>query len=365
MISTYDVAITLVKGVGYKTVKLLLSHLESTEAIFNASEQKLRKINGIGPTVIKQIKSFQDFEQAKNIIKKATESNTKLIPISSSDYPLRLKTIDDSPSLLYYQGNGTLQPHRSINLVGTRNATTYGYEFLDEFIPSLKSLNLTVISGLAYGIDIYSHKLCLKHDIPTIGVMANGIDLVYPSVHREVAFQMKENGGLLTENTFGSKPDAPKFPARNRIIAGLADATIVVEAMAKGGAMITAEIANEYNKDVFALPGDYKKAQSIGCNNLIKQHKAHLISSVKDLCYIMRWEEGENNTPQKNQLDLSKLSDEERLIVTALLQHKELTLDRFGMLTQIPINKLASLLLTMEFSDIIKPLTGNSYTLKK
>lgn len=364
MISIYDVAITLVKGVGYKTVKLFLSHFESTEAVFKASEKELSKIVGIGPTVIKQLKEFDNFNQAKQIIETAQKTNTQLIPISSPDFPQRLKIIEDSPSLLYYQGNAALHPTRSINLVGTRNATTYGYEFLDEFIPSLKALNLTVISGLAYGIDIYAHKLCLKHNIPTIGVMANGIDIVYPAAHRNVAMQMKENGGLLTENTFGSKPDAPKFPARNRIIAGLSDATIVVEATAKGGAMITAEIANEYNKDVFALPGEYKKAQSIGCNNLIKQHKAHLISSVKDLCYIMRWEEGETTTEPKHQLDLTKLTDSERLIAHSLIQYKELSLDRLAMQTQIPINKLASILLTMEFSDIIKPLTGNSYSLK-
>ena len=363
MISIYDVAITLVRGVGYKTVKLFLSHFESTEAIFKASEKDLLKINGIGLNAVKQLKSFDGFNDAKQIIETAKTTNTQLIPISSKDFPQRLKIIEDSPSLLYYQGNANLHPEKSINIVGTRNATSYGYDFLDEFIPSLKTLNLTVVSGLAYGIDVYAHKLCLKHNIPTIGVMANGIDRIYPSVHKDIALQMKKNGGLLTENTFGARPDAPKFPARNRIIAGLSDATIVVEATAKGGAMITAEIANQYNKDVFALPGDYKKPQSVGCNNLIKQHKAHLISSVKDLCYIMRWEEGQSTSSPKHKLDLTKLTEQEISIVNSLVQYKELSLDRLAMQTQIPVNKLASILLTMEFSDLIKPLTGNCYKL--
>ncbi len=364
-ITIHDVAITQVKGVGDKTIKLFLSYFETTKAVFEASDKDLLKVPGVGKSVANSIRVFKDFEIAEKIIKQAQKKQVELISIASSSYPYRLKNIEDSPALLYYKGTADLNANRIVNIVGTRNATNYGNDFMDYLIPELKKYEVTVISGLAYGVDIYAHKLCLKHDIPTIGIMANGIDRIYPSAHAGVAQSMLEKGGLLTENTFGTKPDAPKFPARNRIIAGLSDLTIVIEASVKGGAMITAHLANDYNRDVFALPGDIKREFSRGCNNLIKQHKANLMNTADDIAYIMRWEKGEGTEKFETKIDYTNLSTEEKTIVQCLSNYEELTLDKLAMQTQFPINKLASMLLVLEFQDVIKPLTGNSYMLKK
>jgi DNA processing protein len=293
-----------------------------------------------------------------------------LLFYTDKDYPNRLKSIADAPALLYYKGNANLNTDKTVAIVGTRKATPYGKSITEEAVSELKKFkSLLVISGLAYGIDIAAHKSALKHNIPTLGIIANGLDIQYPSLHKNTILQMMEEGGILTEYRLGTKPDAPHFPARNRIIAGMADALIVVEAAVTGGALITADIANSYNKDVFAVPGNIGAIYSEGCNNLIKTHKASIYTGVKDLEYLMNWEE---NATAKNaaqiqavakQIDMTLLEDEEKQVVHLLQNRKEMLIDEISWQAQVPLSKLASVLLSLELQGIVKALPGKKFTL--
>src|SRR5690606_16227964 len=229
---------------------------------------------------------------------------------TDKNYPTRLKQINDAPSLLYVKGNVDFENQKMVAIVGTRKATEYGKRCVEDLVAELVPHRATIVSGLAYGIDIHAHKQAVKNDLPTFGVMGSGMDIIYPSAHKETAKKMFANGGLITEHPFGTKPDAHNFPARNRIVAALSDAVIIVEAAAKGGALITADIANSYNKDVFAMPGNLRQSHSAGCNNLIKSNRAHLLTSVKDLEYIMNWDPAVKPS-RKESINLDTFAPEE------------------------------------------------------
>ncbi|UII30826.1 DNA-processing protein DprA [Fulvivirga ulvae] len=360
-----QLALHFIPGIGNFTVKQLVSYAGSAENVFKLPKAKLLKIPGIGPAIAKSILEHRPFSKAEEELIRAEKENTRLLLYSDKDFPQRLKHINNAPSLLYYKGNADLNTAKVVALVGTRNATQYGRDFTAEFIEELKAHNTLIVSGLAYGIDIQAHKCSLKSGLPTVGVMASGIDIIYPALHKETARQMTEHGGILTEHSFGSKPDAPKFPARNRIIAGMADAIVVVEAAKKGGALITAEIANSYSKDVFAVPGDLKSSFSEGCNDLIKTNKAHLLTGIKDLEYIMNWEpSGEGKEKQEPLIDISSLDDEEVLVFSELKKHgNAIAIDNLSWQTQLPVGKLASVLLNLEFKGFVNSLPGKSYKL--
>lgn len=360
-----QLALHFIPGIGNFTVKQLVSYSGSAENVFKLPKAKLLKIPGIGPATAKSILENRPFAKAEAELIRAEKENTRLLLYSDKDFPQRLKHISNAPSLLYYKGNADLNAEKVVAIVGTRNATQYGRDFTAEFIEGLKIHNTLIVSGLAYGIDIQAHKCSLKTGLPTVGVMASGVDIIYPALHKETARQMTEHGGVLTEHSFGSKPDAPKFPARNRIIAGMSDAIVVVEAAKKGGALITAEIANSYSKDVFAVPGDLKSSFSEGCNNLIKTNKAHLLTDIKDLEYIMNWEpleEGQEKPEAK--VDISSLDDEEVLVFSELKKHgTAIAIDNLSWQTQLPVGKLASVLLNLEFKGFVNSLPGKSYKL--
>lgn len=283
------IALTKIKGIGPKMGRILLAYIGSVEEIFRSSKKQLLTIPNIGEYIVNNIVSksyLKDAEQEYNFIQK---HGIEIVWIEDKGYPLRLKNCDDAPILLYYKGSARLNFPRVISIVGARNATPYGTKICEDFIQHLKDYDVQIVSGLAYGIDSLAHKDALKYHIPTIGVLGHGLDRIYPSAHRELASRMLKNGGLLTEFPTGTNPESQNFPMRNRIIAGLADVTVVIEASQKSDALITAEIANTYNRDVCAFPGAIDQRYSAGCNYLIKTHRAHLIRHAADLAYLMNW----------------------------------------------------------------------------
>jgi DNA processing protein len=249
-------ALHFIPGIGDYTLRQLISYSGSAEKVFKTPKGKLLKIPGIGAVTADSIRNGKSFRRAEKEIKKAEQEDVELLFFTDKKYPSRLKSIADAPSLLYVKGQVDLENSKTVGIVGTRKATDYGKNCVEELIEGLKPHQTLIVSGLAYGIDIQAHKQAVKHGLPTVGIMGSGIDVIYPAAHKETAKKMLSNGGLITENPFGTNPDAHNFPARNRIIAGLSDALVVVEAAEKGGALITAEISNSYNKDVFAFPGN-------------------------------------------------------------------------------------------------------------
>jgi DNA processing protein len=356
-------ALHFIPGVGDYLARQLISYCGSAENVFKTPKGKLLKIPGVGEVTAQAILTAKSFALAEKELLKAEKENVQLLFFLDKQYPSRLKNIPDAPSLLYCKGDINFENPKAVAIVGTRQATQYGKECVEQLIEQLVPHDALVISGLAYGIDIQAHKQAIKHSLQTIGVMGSGMDVVYPSAHKESARLMQANGGLVTENTFGTKPDAHNFPMRNRIIAGLCDALIVVEAAAKGGALITAEIANSYNKDVFAFPGNIDLSHSQGCNNLIKSNKAHLISSARDLEYIMNWEANTKPPKKKETFSLEGFEPDEQVLLKALLEKNPSAIDELSWKTSLPLSQLASLLLGLEFKGMVKSLPGKQYKL--
>lgn len=362
----FQVALTMVPGIGDITAKTLVSYCGSAKEIFKKNRNHLSKIPGIGLIVTNKILNFNNFHGAERELIKCEKHKIDILFFTDKRYPKKLKHAPDSPAILYYRGSANLNNYKTVAIVGTRKSTEYGKEFTETLVEKLVPHTPLIISGLAYGIDIIAHKTALKYGLDTIGVMASGLDIIYPDIHRKTAIKMLSQGGLLTEFKIGSKPEAHNFPSRNRIIAGMCDVIIVIEAAKKGGALITAEIANSYSRDVFALPGDIGKMRSVGCNNLIKSNKAHLLTSINDIEYIMNWESQINKSNIQDQyFDYSKLTPEEKIVIGTLKLNTEgMILDELSWKSQISLNKIASILLNLEFNGIIKTLPGNKYRLK-
>lgn len=359
-------ALHFIPGIGDLLIRQLVSYCGSAEKVFQTPKGKLLKVPGIGPVSAEAIINGKPFQQAEKELKKAEKESVEIIFYTDKNYPKRLKNIPDAPSLLYTKGTINFENPKSVAIVGTRQATDYGKECVEQILQALVPHAPLVVSGLAYGIDIQAHKHALKNGLPTIGVMGSGIDVIYPALHKETAIRMQENGGLVTENPFGTKPDAHNFPERNRIIAGLCDALIVVEAAEKGGALITAEIANSYNKDVFAFPGKIGETYSSGCNNLIKSNKAHLLTSIKDLEYIMNWEAGVTVQKTTPSLSLEEFEESEQTVIKIMIEKKAAVLiDELSWKSNLPISQLASVLLGLEFKGVVKSLPGKQYSLVK
>ena len=368
MEKVYQIALTMVEGVGSVLFRQLISNCGSAENVFKAKSDKLFKIPGIGKQIIDGLKNTSLLTEAEEILKEAEKHQVKLFFSTDSEYPSRFKTLYDAPAILYYKGNADLSHFRTIGIVGTRQATDYGRKITQEIIEQLKPYNIQVISGLAYGIDIAAHKAALDNEVPTIAVLASGLDIIYPAQHEKYAEQMLENGGILSENRLGMKPIRNLFLARNRIIAGLSDVTIVVESASKGGAMVTADFANNYHRDVFAVPGALMNKYSEGCNKLIKENKANILTRIDDIVEALNWDtesSDKQTSPLKNiNLDLSQFTQEESQVIAHLRTHGEMQIDDLSWQTQISINRLASLLLNLEFQGIIKAMTGKKFGLK-
>lgn len=286
----YQLSLTLVPNIGPVQAKILLQHFDAAE-IFKARKTALEKIEGIGGIRANNIKAFTDFSKAEEEIGFIEKYKIKSLFLTDKDYPQRLLNCYDSPILLYYRGTADLNGSKVIAIVGTRNNSDYGKQVTEKLIKELATQNVLIVSGLAFGIDAIAHKSAIKNQLPTVGVLGHGLDQIYPSEHSGLAKDMiKHRGGLLTEFRSHSKPDKHNFPIRNRIVAGMSDATIVIETGIKGGSMITAELANGYNKDVFAFPGRTSDTKSAGCNYLIKNNKAVLLTDAQELIEMMGWE---------------------------------------------------------------------------
>ncbi len=358
----FQLALELIQGVGSRGVKQLFSYCGSATDVFKASKSRLLSIPGVGEKLAVAIKQANNFKEAENIMRSAEKIDAEILHYTNSRFPKRLKQLIDAPNIIYKKGNGDLNPNRSVAVVGTRKATTYGKSITDKIIKDLSSLGVNIISGLAYGIDIQAHKASLNNGIPTFAILAGGLDRIYPSIHKKYAEEMLIDGGLITESIPGTKPDPHLFPARNRIIAGMADATIIVEAAAKGGALITANLADSYNRLVFAVPGDLGKTYSEGTNKLIATQRALIYSSIEDFIYHLNWDLASDD--QKIEKALPEMTKEENVIFNLLKTNEApLAIDLISIQSQIPINQVASYLLNLEFKNLIKSLPGKKYGL--
>jgi len=357
-----SIALSKINLVGPKTAKLLISYAGGVNEVFQLSKKDLLKIPGIGARIVDNIVSEDHFKEAEKEMKFMEKNQIKALSYLDPDYPQRCLHYEDAPLILYYKGNVDLNFSRTVSIVGTRKPTQYGKSNCEKIVDGLKSYSPLIISGLAYGIDSTAHRKSVECNIPNIGVLGHGMDRIYPAANRKLSNKMLENGGLLTEFMSGVGPEREHFPMRNRIIAAMSDVVIVVESAKKGGSIITALFANNYNKDVFAIPGRTDDEYSEGCNDLIKQNKAHLLQSVADIAYIMRWEEEVDRSPIQATL-LLDLEAEEQMIYDLLKEEKSLHIDMISQKLKVPQSKLSNHLLTMEFKGIIKSLPGKRYEL--
>lgn len=358
----HQIALTKVNGVGPAVARHLLSQFGSAEAIFSASKKQLRAIPYVRESIADAITSTATLSAAESELEFIEKHGIRLLFFSEKDYPKRLRNCADAPILLYYKGNADLDNARVVSIVGTRNATAYGVSLCQELVSGLKAHDTLIVSGLAHGIDSHAHRAALAQELATVGVLGHGLDRIYPAANRNMAARMLDNGGLLTEFPSGTIPERTNFPMRNRIIAGLADVTIVVEAAFKGGALITAEIANSYNRDVCAFPGNTQQEFSAGCNYLIKTHRAHLIQGIKDLEYLMDWTVAETSKPAGKQLPLHvSLDTNEQRVHDVIREAGSLAIDDLMIQVKWPQSKLAMTLLQLEIKGAIVALPGKVY----
>lgn len=356
----YKIGITLIPNIGVVNGKLLIAHCGSVEAVFKESEKALQKIPNIGSVIIKNIKNQKVLLRAEDEIEYLEKNSIKALFYKDKDYPSRLSNCYDSPIMLYYKGNAPLNNRRVVSIVGTRHASSYGKEICEEICAHLKNYDVLVLSGLAYGIDSCAHRASLENGISTVGVLGHGLDTLYPSQNRMIAEKMLENGGLLSEFISGTKPDRENFPKRNRIVAGMSDAVVVVESGRKGGAIITAELGNSYNRDVFAVPGRVGDEYSVGCNFLIRTNRAALMENGSNLTYFMGWEKIKTEIGTQKKLFV-ELTDDEQLIYDCVTENKEISIDRISIITAMKPSIVASVLLKLEFEGMVKALPGKLF----
>lgn len=347
--------------VGSVNAKKLLDRCGSATAVFEERKTALRKIDGIGEVVISALWDKQYLEEAEIELKFIQKQEIEVVGFLEDDYPHYLKHCIDGPILLFKSGDIDLKGRRVLSIVGTRNMTSYGQAFLEDFISQLSPLDPVIVSGFAYGVDIFAQRTALENKLQTIGCLAHGLNQIYPKVHKKYITQVEANGGFFTEFWSTSNPDRENFLKRNRIIAGMSEATIVIESAEKGGSLVTANIAHSYNRDVFAVPGRSSDKFSKGCNNLIKQQKAQMLTSAADLVYNLGWklEEGKKVASQK-QLFV-ELNDAEKMIYKFLQSNGKEQLDIIALECQMPIFQVSSTLLNMEMKGVIRPLPGKLF----
>ncbi len=360
----YSLVLEFSNKISTSQSKKLLSVCRTAKDIFTQKKEKLYKLPNANKTKLDEILKIDDviYRKCQEEIDFIEKNNIKVFPIYSQEYPVNLKCCPDAPNLIFQKGNINFVNERIISIVGTRNMTNYGRGFCKELVSTLKPFSPVIISGLAFGVDIEIHKQSIKNGIQNIGVLAHGLDKIYPAAHKNIAIEMMNNGGLFTEHSSKTIPDKYNFPKRNRIIAGLSHATIVVESNEKGGSLITAEIANSYNREVLALPGRSTDIYSKGCNNLIQNLKASMITSAGDIAEILSW-----NQPKKNivQQELFvQLSTEEDLVYNILKKNEKMQIDEIAIAIKQPTYKVAQLLLQLELKNTIISLPGKYFKLK-
>lgn len=361
----YKIAIDMIPMVGGITAKRLLSYCGSAEAVFRANKTELLRIPNIGEGLANSILNADVLKKAQQELIYTEKNNIKVLFYTDKDYPEYLFQCEDSPVILFQKGDINLNSYHAISIVGTRNATRYGIEMCEKLIADIASHghNPVIVSGLAYGIDVCAHKAALKHGLQTIAVVGTGLDKMYPAAHRGIANDIVKQGAILTDFPTGTVIDRKNFIRRNRIVAGLSKVTIVVESGEKGGAMVTADIASSYNRDVMAYPGRVGDEFSVGCNKLIKTNIAAVIENIEDLEAVMGWDSYSNGKSVKQLPLFNLLSEEEISIINILRESNSEMIDVLAYKTGLPMAKLSALLLNMEFSGYIKALPGKIYKL--
>lgn len=354
---TYQLGLHFIKGLGPSTFKNLIEEYGSAEAVYSLSETELKE-HISKKAVVEAVLGKTTLGQAEKEFDYCQKHGISILNFTDKEFPQRILYYDNTPRLLFYRGNADLNSHKIVSMVGTRNATELGKIHCQKIVESLVDHQCMIVSGLAYGIDIASHKMAVRFGLPTVGVVAHGQDMIYPPEHTETAKKMLDNGGILTEFPSGTEMVREMFPMRNRIVASMCDALIVVESAKKGGSLITANFANEYGKDVFAVPGRPGDEFSEGCNLLIKSHRAHMYETHKDMEYIMRW--GKPSKVTQGTL-FHDLSDEQSAIINAIRQKGECHIDEISSITERPSSQLAADLLQLELKGLIKAIAGKRY----
>lgn len=364
----YSIALEMIPMVGSITAKRLLSYCGSAEAVFKANKADLLKIPNIGEVLANSILNQDVLRKAEKELDFIRKSNIKPLLYTNADYPAYLRQCEDSPVVLFQKGDIDINAYKAISIVGTRNCTPYGINLCETLIADIaqRGYNPLIVSGLAYGIDICAHKAALKYGLKTAAVVGTGLDAVYPAAHRAIAKQIGECGALLSDFPSGTVIDRKNFIRRNRIVAGLSEVTIVVESGEKGGALVTADIASSYNRDVLAFPGRVGDESSVGCNNLIKKNVAALITGIGDLEQLMGWDTQAMKQPAEVQLPLfAELTVEEKAIINVLKDNNSEHVDGIAHKTGLPMAKLSALLLNLEFAGHVQALPGKQYALKR
>ena len=357
----HQIALTFIPQIGAVQIKILIDHFGNASSIFSAKKSALENVSGIGTVKAKLILQSKNFAEAEKELEFIQKYKIQPLFLTDKNYPQRLLNCYDPPPMLYYRGNVDLNSSKIISIVGTRNNSDYGKQVTEKLIKELSSHNILIVSGLAFGIDGIAHKAALKNNLPTVGVLAHGLNKIYPGEHSSLAKEMVANGGLLTEFTSDIKPDKHNFPIRNRIVAGMSDATIVIETGIKGGSMITAELANGYNKDVFAFPGKITDAKSVGCNYLIKNNKAILLTDAEQLVEMMSWEENKKAKAKKQKELFIELTADEKIIIEMFNEKEIIPIDELNIKSGLSSSTVAAAILNLEFQSIIISLPGKMY----
>lgn len=356
----YQIFLTLIPNIGDVHAKDLINRFSSAGNIFKAKRKDLESIEGIGTVRVNSILHFKDFKRAEQEMRFIEKYKINVLFLNDDKYPKRLLNCYDPPTVLYYKGNADLNVSRIISIVGTRKNNEYGKNICEKTITDLAHENILIVSGLAFGIDTIAHRSALKNHMNTVGVVAHGLDRIYPPQNKTLAKEMIEQGGVLSDFKSETNPDKQNFPRRNRIVAGMSDAILVIESGLKGGSLITAELANSYNKDVFAFPGRVNDSRSEGCNYLIKNNKAAMVTSAKDILDNLGWSEHKKINKKQQELFI-ELTHEERIIIDIMHACEQLHIDQLYQKSALSSSAVASALLTLEMNGLVASLPGKIY----
>jgi DNA processing protein len=356
------------KSVGDILAKKLIATIGNAEDVFKEKKNILQKVSGIGGYAIQNLLDDTNQELAEKELEYINKNKIQFSYFLEDDYPKNLQHCIDAPILFFKDGNIDFSNDRIISIVGTRTMTNYGRDFCEKLMDELAPYNPIIVSGFAYGVDICAHKNAMKQNLQTIGVLAHGFEQIYPKSHKKYIHEMNENGGFITEFFHNENPLRENFLKRNRIVAGISKATIIIESASKGGSLVTADIANSYDRDVFAVPGKVTDLMSKGCNQLIQQHKAHLLESAKDIIQMLNWDIWTSSTQDVSRVSTSvqkkifvELNEDEQKIYDYLQKNGSQVLDLIALEIHIPVYQLATILLQMELKNVIKPLPGKMF----
>jgi DNA processing protein len=359
----YQLALTLVPHIGDVHAKILIQHFGDARSVFAAKQSVLEKLEGIGTVRARSIKQFTDFEPAEKEIRFIEKYKVEALFLTDPAYPKRLLNCYDPPTMVFYKGSADLNASKVLAIVGTRSNSDYGKAFTEKLVKDLAGQDIIITSGLAFGVDAIAHKAAVKNGLRTVGVVGHGLDIIYPEANTALAKEMvKEGGGIFTEFFSGTKPDKHNFPLRNRIVAALSDATVVVETAIKGGSMITAKLADAYNRDVFAVPGRTIDKASAGCNHLIRNNKAILLTDADQLLEVLGWKEKKTKAKRQKELFI-ELTAEEKLVVQILQEKENVHIDEINISSGLSSSAVAAAILSLELQNVIGCMPGKMYKL--